>query len=42
VRPEDVVPPQIVFSAAELDRVEAEIRKVDVPEPVRRRLVARL
>jgi MoxR-like ATPase len=38
VRPEDVVPPQIVFTAAELDRVEADIRKIEVPEPVRRRL----
>lgn len=38
LRPEDVVPPQIVFTEAEIDRMGEEIRAVEVPEPVRRRL----
>jgi MoxR-like ATPase len=38
LRPEEVVPPQIVFTEAEIDRLGEEIRAVEVPEPVRRRL----
>lgn len=37
-RPEDVVPPQLVFTPDELDRMHDEILAVEVPEPVRRRL----
>lgn len=36
--PEELVPREIVFSEAEVDRLGAEIRAVTVPEPVRRRL----
>jgi hypothetical protein len=32
------VPPEIVFSPAEIDRMTAEIRVITVPHPVRRRL----
>lgn len=38
VKPEDVVPPEIVFSPEEVDRMTREIRAVPVPEPVRRRI----
>lgn len=38
VRPEDVVPPQIVFTESEVDRLQEEIRAVTVPDDVRRRL----
>ena len=38
VRPEEVVPRQIVFTEAEVDRMQEEIRAVDVPDEVRRRL----
>lgn len=38
LKPEEMVPPQIVFSVADVDRLEKEIRAVAVPEPVRRRL----
>ena len=38
VRPEEVVPRQIIFTEAELDRLEKEIRAVAVPDEVRRRL----
>ncbi len=38
VRPEEVVPPEIVFSAAEHERVSAEILRVPLPGQVRRRL----
>ncbi|OLR94520.1 AAA family ATPase [Actinokineospora bangkokensis] len=38
LRPEEVVPPEIVFSAAEHDRVQAEILRVPLPPPVLRRL----
>jgi len=38
VRPEDLVPQEIIFSEAELDRVGEEIRAVEVPDDVRRRL----
>jgi len=38
IRPEEVVPRQIVFSEAELDRAQQEIRAVELPAPVRRRL----
>lgn len=38
VRPEEVVPRQIVFSEAEIDRLGEEIRGVELPAEVRRRL----
>jgi MoxR-like ATPase len=38
VRPEEVVPRQIVFNEAEVDRLQEEIRAVEVPDEVRRRL----
>jgi hypothetical protein len=38
VRPEEVVPRQIVFAEAEVDRMQEEIRAVTLPEEVRRRL----
>ncbi len=38
VRPEDVVPSQIVFSEPEIDQMSKEINRLPVPEPVRRRL----
>ena len=38
VRPEEVVPPGIVFNEQEIDRLGEEIRAVEVPEAVRRRL----
>jgi MoxR-like ATPase len=38
VRPEEVVPPEIVFSEAEHERVSAEILRVPLPLEVRRRL----
>jgi hypothetical protein len=33
-----VVPPQIIFTEAEVDRLQAEIRSVEVPKEIRRRL----
>ncbi len=38
IRPEDVVPRQIIFTEAELDRLQDEILAVEFTEPVRRRL----
>lgn len=38
VRPEEVVPRQLVFAPDELDAMEAAIRDVELPEPVRRRI----
>ena len=38
VRPEEVVPRQIVFTEAEVDRMQEEIRAVSLPEEARRRL----
>ena len=38
IRPEEIVPPEIVFTAAELDRAEREIRGVVVPAELLRRL----
>lgn len=38
VRPEEVVPPQIVFSPAEQDAMDAAIRDMELPAPVRRRI----
>ncbi len=38
IRPEEAVPRQIVFSEAEVDRMQEEIRAVAVPGEVRRRL----
>lgn len=38
VRPEEVVPRQIVFSQEEIDRMQSEVLAVDFGEPVRRRL----
>ena len=38
VRPEDVVPGAIVFDEAEVDELASAVRRVEVPEPVRRRI----
>ncbi len=38
VRPEEVVPPQIIFTEAEIDRMGEEIRKIELPPDVVRRL----
>jgi hypothetical protein len=38
LRPEEVVPPQIVFTPAEWDQMTAEVLQVDLPPEVRRRL----
>ncbi|CAN5426864.1 hypothetical protein BH10PSE17_BH10PSE17_23320 [soil metagenome] len=38
VRPEELVPPEIVFTEAEVDRLVKQVRAVQIPEPVRRRL----
>lgn len=37
-RPEEFVPAEIIFSAAELDRMDVEIRRIRVPPPVLRRI----
>lgn len=38
VRPEEVVPRQIIFSESEVDRLQEEIRAVTIPPELRRRL----
>ncbi len=38
IRPEELVPREIIFSEEEIDRMGVEIRQVEVPEEVRRRL----
>ncbi len=38
VQPESCVPPQIIFTVAEVDRMEAEVLEVAFPPPLRRRL----
>ncbi len=38
VRPEEVVPSQIIFAPEELDRMERQILDVELPVPLRRRL----
>jgi len=38
VKPEDIVPAEVIFTEAELDRIEREIRAVVIPSPIRRRL----
>jgi MoxR-like ATPase len=38
VRPEEIVPPEILFSEADLDTLYAEVLAVRLPVPVRRRL----
>ena len=38
VRPEELVPPDIIFTEAEVDQIGNDIRQVVVPEAVRRRL----
>ncbi len=38
VKPEEVIPPEIVFTPEEIDRVVRDVRAVPVPEPVRRRI----
>ncbi len=38
VKPEDVVPPQIVFSEDEIDRMNRDIMAVGLPLPLRRRI----
>jgi MoxR-like ATPase len=37
-KPEDLVPPEIVFTQAELDRMEKEIRRITLPQPLLRRI----
>lgn len=37
-KPEDLVPPEIVFTQAELDRMEREVRAVHLPAPLLRRI----
>lgn len=38
IRPEEVVPRQIIFTEAEVDRMQEEIRAIRLPDEVRRRL----
>jgi MoxR-like ATPase len=38
IRPEELVPREIIFSEQEIDHMGDEIRKIEVPEAVRRRL----
>ena len=38
IRPEEVVPPHIIFTEAEVDRMVDSIRGLEVPESVRRRI----
>lgn len=38
IRPEEAVPRQIVFTEAEIDRMQEEIRRVAMPDEVRRRM----
>ena len=38
VRPEELVPKEIIFTEAEIDQMVADIRDIAVPEPVRRRI----
>jgi hypothetical protein len=38
IRPEEIVPPQITFTAPEIDQMNREVLGVAVPAPVRRRL----
>lgn len=38
VRPEEVVPPEIIFRPDELERMEKEVLAVELPAPLRRRL----
>jgi MoxR-like ATPase len=38
IRPEEAVPPEIVFSEAEVDQLGRTIRAIEVPAPIRRRL----
>lgn len=38
IKPEELVPPEIIFTEEEVDRMGVEMRQVEVPEEVRRRL----
>lgn len=38
VRPEEIVPPQIIFTEAEGDRLQRDILRVRIPDPILRRL----
>lgn len=38
IKPEDIVPPEVIFTEEELDRIEREIRAVVIPTAIRRRL----
>jgi len=38
LRPEELVPSEIIFTEEEVDRMVAEVRQVEVPEAVRRRI----
>ncbi|ELX09755.1 putative ATPase [Janthinobacterium sp. HH01] len=38
LKPEELVPPEIIFTPEQVDRIGIEVREILVPEPVRRRL----
>jgi hypothetical protein len=38
IRPDEIVPRQIIFSEAEVDRLQEEIRAVEIPVEIRRRI----
>lgn len=38
IKPEEVVPQEIIFSEREMDQIYADVLKVEVPEPIRRRI----
>jgi MoxR-like ATPase len=38
ISPQDIVPKQVIFTEAEVDRMNAEMRAVAIPRPLRRRL----
>jgi MoxR-like ATPase len=38
LQPEQALPPQIIFSEAEITLMQTQVRAVEIPEPVRRRL----
>lgn len=38
IRPDEVVPRQIIFTEGEVDRLQEEIRAVEIPEAIRRRI----
>ena len=38
IKPEEVVPPEIIFSEAEMDQIYQEVLKIELPEAIRRRI----